>query len=654
MNAQTRLVRVIGLVVASVVAFPAGAQPAEFLSPDELPVEPLQASSVDDDRVWEDVSYGTGEALFTAIDVDPENPRRLYAGANGAVYLSEDGGQTWLRVLRIRGSSNTRQATEDTATETAVANEVEDRTEDLREELLEELKQQITDDLVAELGDYGETLAEEIAEDLAEQQLDEEGDRLAEDAKADIAKRSRSAQPPSDEDLPLGTTGNQLVEPRTIHRIVALAKGRVLIATGSGLFESKDYGHSFEELVFGVVPAERDVRSVAVHPLRPDVVFAGTLAGLYRTIDGGDVWAEVGGFPGKVAVNDLEVDPAQPLRVLAGTDVGVWRSTDGGDTFLAVSQPTSPLALFTRAVAFDPADPRVCFAGTQEGLFRSLDGGLEWERLEPPGLLTRDIQDFSSLEWGLVVSSSNGVFLSADMGESFRELYAGLDTQDVRRVSASATPLEAYAATGRGLFAYRQPAARARKLRALSEIRTLLAREPLVTEVAAKAIAFAGTDVDVASWRARAQVAPLIPQLVVRWSGLNPLGTPSSQNTSTPFGVPATIYQYMPSDDGLTAQLTWDVMRFFYAERTVETSSVFRRVQQQRSKVLRRVVSTYNARRRLQVSLLQAPPDDLRTFAQKSLQVDELTAVLDGLTNGWFSRAVEASAQTPATAQRSR
>ena len=76
-------------------------------------------------------------------------------------------------------------------------------------------------------------------------------------------------------------------------------------------------------------------------------------------------------------------------------------------------------------------------AGTDggAGLYRSLDAGGEWERLEPPGLISRDLQDFASAEWGLVVATSNGVFLSADSGASFRELYAGLDTPDVRRVA---------------------------------------------------------------------------------------------------------------------------------------------------------------------------------------------------------------------------
>ncbi|MFM2152393.1 MAG: Sortilin, neurotensin receptor 3, partial [Pseudomonadota bacterium] len=56
-----------------------------------------------EDRRWEDISYGTGETDFTAVAVDPENPRRLFAGAGGSLYLSTDGGLTWNRTLDLRG-----------------------------------------------------------------------------------------------------------------------------------------------------------------------------------------------------------------------------------------------------------------------------------------------------------------------------------------------------------------------------------------------------------------------------------------------------------------------------------------------------------------------------------------------------------------------
>lgn len=625
------------LLLAAALVWPrAGVAQDELF---ELPDQAEQAA-VDDGRVWEDISYGTGEALFTAIALDPDNPRRLYAGASGAIYVSDDGGVTWTRTLRVRGSSSLAvQSSDGPDVDKLVEDEVADRVEAERDDLLEEIKQQITDDLVAELGSYGEELAEEIAEELALQQLADQEAELEEEIRADLARVSPTDSSSEDD---LASTPDVTVEPRRIHRILALPGGRVLVASGSGLFESTDRGQSFASFSFGNVPAERDVRSVAADPRRPEHLLAGTLAGLYATTDGGESWQEVGGFPDKLAFFDLAVDPTSPLRVLAASSNGVYRSTDGGQSFELVSQPSAPPARDTRAVAFDPFDPRIAFAGTQEGLFRSLDSGAEWERVEAPGLLSRDLQDFASMEWGLVASSSNGVFLSADSGETFRELYAGLDSQDVSRVAASKTPLDAYAATGRGLFAYRAQAEGARKGDVLAEIRRLLDSEPTLALVSQRAIAHAQVDLPVESWRTRASLAPLMPRLTVRWNGNDPWEGPFDHRVAGTT-VPPTIYNFMERDAGWTAQLTWNLLGVVMPTRTLDVSKTFRRTEKHRTRVLRRVVNTYNARRRLQVALIQSPPTDVLSYARKTLQVDELSAVLDGLTDGWFTDALAAT-----------
>lgn len=636
---------VLFLCVVAALAWPQSSVALEELT--ELPDAEVSAS-IDDGRVWEDVSYGTGEALFTAVALDPDQPRRVYAGANGAVYVSDDGGVTWTRTLRVRGSSSVAVQTSDGPdVDKLVEDEVADRVEAERDDLLEEIKQQITDDLVAELGSYGEELADELAEELALQQLADQEAELEEEIRADLARSPSSAS--GEESIESSTAVP--IEPRRIHRILALPGGRVLVASGSGLFESTDRGQTFESFSFGHVPAERDVRSVAVDPRRPQHLLAGTLAGLYASTDGGESWQEVGGFPDKLAFFDLAVDPSSPLRVLAASNDGVYLSTDGGLSFELVNQPSAPLARDTRAVAFDPVDPRIAFAGTQEGLFRSLDAGAEWERVEAPGLLSRDVQDFRSMDWGLIASSSNGVFLSADSGESFRELYAGLDSQDVARVAASQVPLDVYAATDRGLFAYRAQGERARKGDVLSEIRALLDSEPSLESVSQRAIAHAQVDLPVESWRTRAAIAPLMPRLTVRWNGNDPWEGPFDRRVAGTT-VPPTIYNFMERDAGWTAQLTWNLLGVVMPSQTLDVSSTFRRTEKHRSRVLRRVVNTYNARRRLQVALIQSPPSDVLSYARKTLQVDELSAVLDGLTDGWFTDALASAGARAQTRKR--
>lgn len=596
---------------------------------------------VDDGRVWQDVSYGTGEGVFTAVAVDPTFADRVYAGANGAVFVSTDGGASWSRALSIRGSAATRGPSSDGIdVEQVIEDEVSDRVEADRDELLEEIRQQITDDLVAELGSYGEELADEIADELAEQQVADEEDDLFEEVRSEF-ERNRSAQTESREDE--ATPDREpTIEPRRIHRIVVLSDGRVFVATGSGLFVSNNTGESFDELQVGILPAEQDVRSVLADPRRPNHLLAGTLAGLFLSSDAGESWQEVGGFPEKFAFYDLSADPSDPMRVLAGSSDGVYRSTDGGASFLLVNQPTSPEARITRAVAYDPLDARIVFAGTESGFFRSLNGGVDWERVEAPGLLSRNISGLASMSWGLIASTDGGVFLSADSGESFRELYAGLDSPDVARVAAGQAPLTAYAATGGGLLAYRTSLERAEKARALTDIRRLLQDEPRVEEVSEKALARAQIDLPVASWRTRAALAPWMPRLTVRWNAQDPIEGPFTFRVSGTT-VPPTFYNFRKENHGLTAQLTWSLRSVMWPSENLSVSRRARSLEKDKTRILRRIVNTYNARRRMQVALIQSPPRDVYAYAQKALQIDELSAVLDGFTDGWFTSAIARS-----------
>ena len=96
------------------------------------------------------------------------------------------------------------------------------------------------------------------------------------------------------------------------------------------------------------------IYSIAYHPTRPKVMYAGTEpAALYRSEDGGDTWQRLPnakspghcemGFP--VRVIRIAVDPSRPDDVYVALEVsGVIRSADGGETFTDLSAPLIELA----------------------------------------------------------------------------------------------------------------------------------------------------------------------------------------------------------------------------------------------------------------------------------------------------------------------
>src|SRR3984893_16072775 len=60
----------------------------------------------------------------------------------------------------------------------------------------------------------------------------------------------------------------------------------------SGLFRMADGSGEWEALARGL-PAQPAVRALAVHPQKPEIVYAGTQSGAYRSADRGEHWEKV-------------------------------------------------------------------------------------------------------------------------------------------------------------------------------------------------------------------------------------------------------------------------------------------------------------------------------------------------------------------------
>ena len=87
-------------------------------------------------------------------------------------------------------------------------------------------------------------------------------------------------------------------------------------------------------------------------------------------------------------------------------------------------------------------------------------------------------------------------------------------------------------------------------------------------------------------------------------------------------------------------QATWSLDRLVFDRNEVWASGEARRVAARREELLTRVAQLYYARRRLQVDavLSAATSPAAATSIDRALEIDELTAVLDGLTDGALSR----------------
>jgi photosystem II stability/assembly factor-like uncharacterized protein len=149
---------------------------------------------------------------------------------------------------------------------------------------------------------------------------------------------------------------------------IAPSNGRRLYVgtENGGIFRSTDGGDTWSDNLGGNAVPEFLVTRLAVHPADPGVVYA-TVANsghhhVFRTRDGGDTWEDVdrGRLP-DIAHNAVLVHPDDPARLFVANDVGVFTTPDGGDTWHNLSG-NLPRTMVTDLVLHRPS--HTLFAAT--------------------------------------------------------------------------------------------------------------------------------------------------------------------------------------------------------------------------------------------------------------------------------------------------
>jgi len=198
---------------------------------------------------------------------------------------------------------------------------------------------------------------------------------------------------------------------------------RVFASACTGIYTSNDAAAKFQKLK-GIPNSARRTRKLYLHPSDGNIVFAGTTAGLYRSINAGKTWTLISSP--SVIVNDIVVDVRRPGRVLLATDrSGVMRSENGGRSF----QPSNR-GFVHRQVAglmVDRSDPSVIYAGVINdkdfgGVFITTDSGQHWKQMSD-GLDGRDVFTFRQAQDGLVLAGTNsGLFYLDKKAKRWRHL----------------------------------------------------------------------------------------------------------------------------------------------------------------------------------------------------------------------------------------
>jgi photosystem II stability/assembly factor-like uncharacterized protein len=201
--------------------------------------------------------------------------------------------------------------------------------------------------------------------------------------------------------------------------------------------KSSDAGETWENISSGLIdPFNLQsilVHAIAVNPISPNILYAGSFSGIFKTTNRGRKWTKISFDLGRQDVFSLAIDPTNPSIVYAGSSL-LHKSTDGGASWNRSIDISSTGSI--TSIAVDPTQTSVLYIGAQGGAFASTDAGAHWTRLA----VHTETRSFQVPAVAVSSSSPNilyagtlggGVFRSGDRGTTWEQVNDGLTNLDV-------------------------------------------------------------------------------------------------------------------------------------------------------------------------------------------------------------------------------
>ena len=214
---------------------------------------------------------------------------------------------------------------------------------------------------------------------------------------------------------------------------------KVMVAgTLEGVFRSEDTGAHWRRISPPENQEIHEVESIAIDPVNPRTIYAGTWHLPWKTTDGGATWSPMTqGIITDSDVFSIIVDPKTPTNIYLSACSGIYKSVDGGASFkggvtVNKGQGIPASARRTRVLMQDPNSQSVVYAGTTEGLWRTDDAGGEWKRKTGSSVIVNDVLvDPTNSKRVMLATDRGGVLLSHDGGNSFEASNQGFSERQV-------------------------------------------------------------------------------------------------------------------------------------------------------------------------------------------------------------------------------
>lgn len=208
--------------------------------------------------------------------------------------------------------------------------------------------------------------------------------------------------------------------------------GTMWSACGNGVLRSTDGGATWKITTGWEVT---EVLKVKVDPRHPEVVYAATAYGVFKTSDSGKSWQAKNRGLDNTFVSDLVIDRTNSARLIAATEGGIYVSTHKGESWSLAALRGKGV----RTVVQDPLHAKRFWAGTEdEGVFLSTKKGERWQAANRNVNLTTvyavaiDPKNSNKIYLG---THEGGVYRSTDGGKSWKACNEGLQNTVVHALA---------------------------------------------------------------------------------------------------------------------------------------------------------------------------------------------------------------------------
>jgi photosystem II stability/assembly factor-like uncharacterized protein len=420
-------------------------------------------------------------------------------------------------------------------------------------------------------------------------------------------------------------------------------ENRIWVGTVDGLYLSKDKGLTFTRAYQGVTKAaERMINAVATDPHDKNLILMGTASGIFTSKDRGLSFRKTMNYYMRDSyIREIWFDPQQKGLVHVAMGGSAMASPDGGEHWITTHWDEWGPRADVQSLSLGPQNVRLI--GTRDGVFASWQGGEmgSWRRAGfrfVGHLMLKVLATTNPKIWFALTQKA--LWVTTDAGLNWQKYFQTGGKSMPRWIAAfHGDPKHLWFITNRQIYRMGAPPKlrrvdlRMRKPQRLLDVPPLYAFYKQVLRH--NKLYFP----DVQNYRERGPWAALLPNITAgaHWAPA------ADQMNITDYMYPHYPWKYFnaANDNGLTVEVfaRWDLGRLIFDKRELpHWGRIERNLGGIRQDMAERVHRLYMEYKRVSRTLVMAPPADPLTRANLEIRLQELTAYLDGVSGGGWSK----------------